>query len=308
MSEPIIGLALGSGSARGWAHIGVIEALAEAGIKPQVVTGTSIGALVGAAYVTGEIEALDDWVRSIDWWEMLRQVDLTFSRGGLLEGDRIMGLLTSYREEVQIESLEIPFAAVATDLESGREIWFREGSLREAVRASMALPGVLTPMQQDGRWLVDGGLADPVPITPCRALGATTVIAVNLNGQLAGRRFARGRRVRTQARRQRRRDLVRRMLQAAPRGLKGRAEPIVRLLMGEAGPGYFDVTVGAINIMQDQITRARMAGDPPDVLLEPRVAQIGLLEFNRAEEAIEEGRACVKRSLAAIRESLGEDG
>ena len=308
MSIPKIGLALGSGSARGWAHIGVIEALTAVGIEAEVVAGSSIGALVGAAYVTGEIGALDRAVRSIDWWEILRHVDLTFSSGGLIEGDRIMNLLASYREDARIEDLSTPFTVVATELESGSEMWLRDGPIRDAVRASMALPGVLTPVQIEGRWLLDGGLCNPVPVTPCRAMGAETVIAVNLNGGIAGRRLARGRRGRAGERRRRRRDLVARILGAVPRGLKGRAEPIVRQLMGEAGPGYFDVTVGAINVMQDQITRARMATDPPEILLEPDVARIGLLEFNRAEEAIEEGRICARRALPRIRDVLDRMG
>jgi NTE family protein len=186
LRKPRLGIALGSGSARGWAHIGVLRALEQAGIVPDVVSGTSIGALVGAAYASGRLDPLEEWVARIDWWEIIRYMDM--SRGGV-EGERLMRAFGERVEDVPIETLPKPFGAVATDLLTGREVWFQNGSLLEAVRASIALPGLFSPVRFQERWLVDGGLVDPLPVSLCRALGAEQVIAVNLNGDIVGRRL-----------------------------------------------------------------------------------------------------------------------
>ena len=187
MANPRIGLALGSGSARGWSHIGIIDALAEAGIEPDIVCGCSIGALVGAAYVAGELPALRDFAQSLTWREMARMLDVRLSGGGLIGGQEIVAFLRKLKISAPIASYGKPFAAVATDLQTGREIWLREGPIEEAVRASISMPGILSPARHAGRWLVDGGLVNPVPVSVCRALGADVVIAVNLNGDLVGR-------------------------------------------------------------------------------------------------------------------------
>src|SRR5215470_13204851 len=186
-ASPRIGLALGSGSARGWAHIGVIEALTEAGIEPDIVCGCSVGALVGAAYVAGQLPALKDFAQSLTWREIASLLDVRLSGGGLVAGNEIVALLRTMKISAPIGSYPKAFAAVATDLETGREIWLREGSIEEAVRASISLPGILSPTRHSDRWLVDGGLVNPVPVSVCRALGAEVVIAVNLNGDIVGR-------------------------------------------------------------------------------------------------------------------------
>lgn len=304
-SMPRIGLALGSGSARGWAHIGVIQGLAAHGIHPNVVCGTSIGAWVGAAYVTGKLDALEDWARKINWRRMARFADVKFANGGLLEGERLIRFLRELQDDVPIESLDIPFAAVAADLVTGHEIWLREGSVLDAVRASMALPGIFGPIVQGEMKLADGGLVNPVPVAPCRALGADVIIGVNLNGDLVGRRVE-GRR-RSRSRRSLRAHILERLTKEMPNGLRGSADLIAPQLLatGARGLGYFDVVFGAINVMQDRITRNRLAADPPDVVLAPRLRQINLLEFNRAEEAIEEGHAAVNQMLPALEEALG---
>ena len=307
---PRIGLALGSGSARGWAHIGVIEALEEAGIHPEVICGTSIGALVGAAYVTGRLAGLGQWARNINWREMARFIDFRVANGGVTEGERIMRLLRELQHDVAIETLDTPFAAVAADLANGHEVWLREGSLIEAVRASMALPGLLSPVVRDERRLVDGGLVNPVPVAPCRALGAEMIIAVNLNGDLVGRRLQNRQRKGRTRRRSLRAEIRERLNKELPGILRGGTGLVASQLLGSEGesPGYFDVIFGSINIMQDRITRNRLADDPPDVLLTPQVRQINLLEFNRAKEAIEEGHKAVKRSLPELEEALGTAG
>ena len=297
MERPRIGLALGSGSARGWAHIGVIEALAEAGIEAEIVCGSSIGALVGAAQVCGRLPALRDWACAATWREIVGLIDVRLAGGGVVDGALVVAFLRGLGIEAPIETLSTPYAAVATDLRSGREVWLRTGPIDAAVRASIAMPGLFRPVWHDGLWLSDGGLANPVPVSVCRALGAEIIIAVNLNGDLLGRRFD------TDAQAEApRAEFLDRALSRLPPGVRAPAEQLLR--RGPAQPGYFDVLANTINIMQDQITRSRLAGEPPHVLLAPRLRDIGLLEFNRAPEAIAEGRACVEQALPLLRRYL----
>ena len=182
-----IGIALGSGSARGWAHIGVLRALAEMGIYPGVVAGCSIGSLVGAAYASDQLDALEGWVNSLSWKDVLAYLDISLLGGGLIQGEKLMKFAHQYLGELEIQSLPVSFGAVATDLDTGREIWLREGPLLDNIRASIALPRLFPPYKLDERWLMDGGLVDPVPIALCRAMGAEVVIAVNLNGDIVGK-------------------------------------------------------------------------------------------------------------------------
>lgn len=301
--EPIVGLALGSGSARGWAHIGVLRALLALGIEPQIVTGCSVGALVGAAWASGRLDALEAWVRGLDWWQMLNFVDL--GPGALIAGERLRTACIEHIGEHDIETLPVHFGCVATDLARGREVWFQSGSLLDAVRASMALPGVFPPVRgEDGAWLVDGGLVDPVPVSLARALGAERVIAVNLNGDIVGRHLVR--------RRRRPAELLIEPVAARLSALFGRereAAPAAGNALQPAAddgqPGLFEVLFSAMNIMQDRITRSRMAGDPPDVLLAPRLAHLALVEFDRADEAIEIGRIAVEQHRAALLAAVG---
>ena len=294
MANPRIGLALGSGSARGWSHIGVIEALAEAGIEPDIICGCSIGAVVGAAYVASELPALKDFAQSLTWREIARMLDVRLSGGGLIGGQEIVAFMRRLKISAPIASYSKPFAAVATDLETGREIWLREGPIDEAVRASISLPGILSPARHKDRWLVDGGLVNPVPVSVCRALGADVVIAVNLNGDVVGRHALSA----TSAPP----EFLTRLVAQMPTALREQASAILpRLVSAPASPGYFDVLMASIDVMQDQITRARLAGEPPHVMLMPRLLHIGLLEFNRATETIAEGRTCVDQALPFLR-------
>ncbi|CDH45528.1 patatin-like phospholipase RssA [Candidatus Contendibacter odensensis] len=290
-----LGIALGSGSARGWAHIGILRALEQAGIVPDVIAGTSIGALVGAAYASGRLDRLEEWVTQIDWWEIIRYMDLR--RGGV-EGERLMRAFRERVDDVPIESLTKPFGAVATDLHTGREVWFQDGSLLEAVRASIALPGLFSPVRYRGRWLVDGGLVDPLPVSLCRAMGADRVIAVNLNGDIVGKHFG-GR--------------LQRLTPPSP--LLARLSARLQAVLGNHSrsvddseaddpPGLFEVMAGSINIMQDRITRARLAGDPPAVALSPRLAHLGLMDFDQAGAAITAGMDCVRLHLPLLRDVL----
>ncbi|MBU4528709.1 MAG: patatin-like phospholipase family protein [Hoeflea sp.] len=307
MKHPRIGLALGSGAARGWSHIGVIDALAEAGIEPEIVCGTSIGSLVGAAYVAGRLPALREWAMAATWREIVALVDVRLSGGGVVDGKQIVAFLKRLGIDAPIENYDKKYAAVATDLVTGREIWLQSGPVYEAVRASIALPGILSPARIDGQWLVDGGLTNPVPVSVCRALGADVIIAVNLNGDLVGRRFESGpapsaNAVQTPVPN----ESLDRMLNHLPEPLRAQARQMMPNLLpkGASVPGYFDVISNSINIMQDQITRTRLAGEPPHVMLIPRLGDLGLMEFNRAAEAIAEGRACVENALPMLRRYL----
>jgi NTE family protein len=302
--RPRIGIALGSGSARGWAHIGVLKALVAAGVEPDVVCGTSIGALVGAAYVTGELDRLETWVRSITRLDILRLIDLRAGRGGFIAGARVFDQLRSAENDKRIEDLAKPYAAVATDFETGREVWLREGSLLDAVRASISLPGIFVPARVGDRWLVDGGLTNPVPVSVCRALGADVVLAVNLSGDVLSRNLqtATGTAETEPAALE---DALKRLPAALQPRLRAAAAFFSPSGRDRARPpGVFDVITGALNIMQDRVTRSRMAGDPPDVVLTPRLWHVRMLEFDRAAEAIAEGEACVGAARASLERAL----
>ncbi len=300
MANLKIGLALGSGSARGWAHIGVIRALEEEGIKPDIITGCSIGSLVGAAYAGGHLNTLEKWVRALSFWDVVRLLDVKLL-GGLIEGDSLMSSFEDKIRNINIEELPIPYAAVATDLGSGREVWLQSGPLPDAVRASIALPGLFSPVKTEGRWLVDGGLTNPVPVSLCRAMGAEIIIAVNLNSDIIGRHL-KPKASRKKEVREEERDLFGQLLKKLNSGLFDKR--ITNWPRGKdsnfAVPGIFEVMASAINIMQDRVTKSRMAGDPPDLLLSPRLGELGLLEFDRADEAIAEGYDSVRRMLPAL--------
>jgi NTE family protein len=303
MANPRIGLALGSGAARGWSHIGIIEALAEAGIEPHIVCGCSIGALVGAAHVAGELPALKAFAQSLTWPAIARMLDVRLSGGGLIAGQEIVAFLRKLKISAPIASYSKPFAAVATDLETGREIWLRQGPIDEAVRASISIPGLLSPARHADRWLVDGGLVNPVPVSVCRALGADVVVAVNLNGDLVGRHVTDNQERKAGSTSGAPPEFVTRLVNQVPPAWREQASAILPKLVSTAPTslGYFEVLMTSINIMQDQITRARLAGEPPHAMLVPRLKHIGLMEFNRAAEAIAEGRAVVDHALPLLR-------
>jgi NTE family protein len=300
-----VGLALGSGAARGWAHIGVIRGLLEGGIVPEVVCGSSIGAVVGAAYAYDRLEAFEAWVRRLDWRQVAVYIDLSL-RGGLIKGRRVFEAIAQALPDTSIDALPRPFAAVATDLATGEEVWLRAGSLHDALRASAALPGFVAPAHLGERWLVDGGLVNPVPVSLCRALGAEKVIAVDLNADLVGRRL--GGRSQRSGSKGRRNPARRPTPQPGGSSMQSAMQELVADLRrrlgwdedrvdGDSAPSIYDVVANSVNIMQVRISRSRMVGDPPDLMVAPRLADFALLDFDRATEAIEAGHTAVRTAL-----------
>ncbi|HKJ23607.1 MAG TPA: patatin-like phospholipase family protein [Myxococcota bacterium] len=289
-----IGIALGSGGARGFAHVGVLRELVAAGIVPDVVCGASVGAVVGAVYAAGHLDDFESWARRLDRRGVLALLDVSFS-GGALRGRRMMEQIATFLPDGDIDALPAPFAAVATDLESGREVWLQRGPLVPALHASSAIPGVVSPVRIDGRWLIDGGIVNPVPIALCRALGAETVIAVDLNASLLARRF-RGEPDAPPAPADDR----------SPGALGGLWSELRQRFVGPEtpsgphSPGLYDVLNNALEIMQVRITRSRMAGDPPDLLVTPRLPDFALFDLHRAADAIEEGRRATAQALVTL--------
>lgn len=301
MNEPRklrFGLVLGSGSARGWAHIGVIRILQEAGFKPDIICGTSIGALVAAAYAMDQLDNLEDWVRGLSWQDVVGFLDISFN-GGLIKGTKLIEFLRSNLEAKDIEELDVPYGAVATDLQTGREIWLQQGSVFDAVRASIALPGLFTPARHDGRYVIDGGLVNPVPVSLARAMGADVVVAVDLNADLIGRHTTAGGKT---ASRPVSEGITGKMLARLQQG-------IASILPGDVSnanaPSMLDVLSASINIMQVRITRSRLAGEPADVLLTPRLSNLELLDFHRGNEAIAAGAQAAEDALSDIEAMLG---
>ncbi|MHB1605747.1 MAG: patatin-like phospholipase family protein [Leptospirales bacterium] len=307
-SRPRIGLALGSGSARGWAHIGVIRGLEKLGIEPDVVCGSSVGALVGAAYASGHLNLLEEWLKNLKWGDILRYMVRSFMGKESIQSQKELSAIFGNKiETVLIEDLSKDFGAVATDLDTGQEIWLRKGPLLSSISPTIAIPGLLNPIYYEGRWLMDGGLVNPVPVSLCRALGADIVIAVNLNGDLLGKnRFQPVVPDPPQdpAKAAEEMDLWERLTGTFRNNRKKKTKPLdPEEKLNQYAPKMFEVITGAINIMQDRITRSRMAGDPPDISLSPHLSHIGLLEFHRSEDAILEGKACVER-MSPVLEDL----
>ena len=298
MARPTIGIALGGGAARGWAHIGVLKTLIEAGFEPDIVAGTSIGAVAGACSVTNKLSALEEFACGLTRRRVFGFLDFNFAGSGLITGQRLSSRLETHLQDVHIEHLERRFVAVATELGTGHEVWLNKGRLVNALKASFALPGIFRPVQINGRWLMDGALVNPIPVSVCRALGARIVIAVNLGGDL----FGKGSVIHDHG-----------VFDEPPPlpddydlvGSNGRAA--VHLLhrqifgKGNGAPGMSAVMMDAINITQDRIARSRLAGDPPDITITPKTGGIGLFDFHRACEAIELGAAAAARHLDDLR-------
>ena len=308
-TRPPLGLALGGGVARGWAHIGAIRALLEAGIKPDIITGTSIGAVVGGAYLSGKLDVLEDWARKLNRRRMMSYMDVRWGGSGFMRGERLARVLNHYMGDVRIEDLDRKFIAVACDLRTGYEVWLQKGLIVPAIRASYALPGAFEPIEIDGRHMIDGALVNPVPVSACRALGAHMVIAVSLNGDAFGPIGT-----------SHELDFDKSPLEEAAEA-DGSVDPfelasqslnklrpdrlLLKSMMGEhkpgAGPKIGSVMMSTLNIVMDRISRSRLAGDPPDVFIAPRIGHIGMLEFTKADELIERGYRAMQHEIPLIK-------
>jgi NTE family protein len=311
MGDFKIGLALGGGVARGWSHIGVIRTLEAAGIVPDIVVGTSIGSVVGGCYVANELDELEDFARTLTRRKVLGYLDFNFSGSGLITGQRLNDRLDAKLREVRIEDLPRKYVAVATEIGTGHEVWLAKGRLTDAMRASYALPGIFRPVEINGRWLFDGALVNPIPVSVARALGARYVIAVNINADLSGRGS---------------------MAPILSEGNSAPAQPLVsgtaltdddgsnilarngrflkkmlqRQFFGPSDdtPGISTVMTEAFNIVQDRIARSRMAGDPPDAVIAPKVGDMSLFDFHRADEMIARGENATRRVLEEIQTEI----
>ena len=294
-----IGLALGGGAARGWAHIGVMKALHAAGIRPDIIAGTSIGAVVGGCYASGHLDDLEGFARELTPRRIFGYLDFNLAGTGLIGGQRLCDRLDRHLGDKLIEDLDTRFTAVATEIGTGHEHWLSRGRLVDAVRASYALPGIFKPVRVNGRWLFDGALVNPIPVSVCRALGARYVIAVNLNFDVLGR----GSVVPAI-------DMDYDGDDASDANTPPVMEPPARGMrsmlkrqifgQGDGAPGISTVMVDAFNIVQDRIARSRLAGDPPDAMISPRLQDVGLFDFHRADELISRGAEAVKRQIDDI--------
>ena len=298
-----IGLVLGGGAARGFAHIGVLRTLLAHGIRPDVIAGTSIGAVVGGLFAAGELDVLEDWCRQLTRRRVLGYLDFRFGGSGLISGGRLAGKLEDAVGDTCFADLPLRLAAIATEIGTGHEIWLTRGRLSEALAASYALPGIFPPKLIGGRWLMDGAMVNPLPISAARALGARLVIAVNLNADNFGRGTIiqdHGPNAEDDARR------AQRELDRREHGIFRPDRLIRRQFFGAPnGPGLSTVMVEAFQVMQDRITRSRLAGDPPDVMISPRLGRTNLFDFHRANEMIAIGAEAAEKSIEAISESIG---
>lgn len=298
-----IGLVLSGGVARGWAHIGAVNTLLKLGYQFDIVAGCSIGAVVGALALAGKLPELEDWARGLNKMRIASYLDLNIKSGGLIGGNKLVDELRQRAGHIQIENLPAKFVAVATDMGTGHEIWLQKGPLADVLRASFALPGLFPPHQLDGRWLVDGALVNPCPVSICRALGADLIIAINLNADIIGK----ARKTETGVPVAAGFDLIPMMEQSPELKHKlGAMDWLTRRVFHreQKSPSLFGVMTAALNIMMDRITRSRMAGDPPDVHIAPRLGHVGLLEFDRAADAIAEGEAAVLRKQEELAAAL----
>ncbi|MDR2861067.1 MAG: patatin-like phospholipase family protein [Syntrophobacterales bacterium] len=299
-----IGLALGSGSARGWSHIGVIKALKEHDIPVDIVCGSSMGAVVGGAYAAGILNSLEELAREFSWLDFLKFMDVSLSRRGLLSGNRITEFFRDKISDMDIENLPTPYGAVTVDLYTGEEIFIRKGPLLDALRASFSFPGLFTPFHKNNQWLIDGGLINPVPVSLCRAMGADIVIAVNLNDEILKKRVFLHSADNTDTSLpslDKHGDSLMDFLTAKFPFLK-RMEN--HDLPTEKIPNMIEVMMKSIYIMQDRITKQRMVEDPPDISITPSLSDVSLLNFNKARDTIEEGRRATLTKLPEIMEKI----
>lgn len=297
-----VGIALGGGMARGFTHIGVLKTLNKYDIYPSVVAGTSIGALVGGSYLAGKLDILEEWALNLNRFKVFSFMDIRVKSASIIGGKKLRKTLEGYFEDIQVESLPRPFVAVSTDLSSGHEIWLREGRLLDAMMASFALPGIFPPVELNHRHLVDGALVNPVPVSVAQALGSRMTIAVDLHGDMIGKAVKSGKSYQTIAGF----DMFDDNEVPEQNQKKFKKSWLAKRLFRreDKSPSLFGVMMSALGIFQDRVTRSRLAGDPPDVHIKPRIGHIGMLEFERAEELIQLGAEATERAMPQIKAAM----
>jgi len=330
-----IGLALGSGGARGWAHIGAIRALEEAGIKIDYLAGTSIGAFVGGIHAVNQLNELEAFVTEIDWKTIISLLDVEFPTRGLLDGDKIYDLIYSHVLDCNLEETNIPFHCVATDLLRQKAIVLKTGSMVNAVRASISIPGVFTPFNCEERYLVDGGVVNPVPVDVVQAMGSDIVIAINLNYPYPSPEEDTSSFKQVDEQTNRKNQQILSQIKASQQSeesnptetqanriallnnIKSRYEAVQETVVEKFNnwfpeesddqlktPNIFDVIGSAINIMEQQVTQINLQLHHPDILLQPRLSQYGIFDFHQADALMKEGYRCVEEALPEIEDKL----
>lgn len=300
-----IGIALSSGSARGWAHIGALEALQEAQIPIHYIAGSSIGAYVGAVFAGGGLLSLKQFAQTMDWRKLLSYIDVVFPKSGFLDGKRVAELFTMHTDAKTFGDLSIPLKIIATDLYSGERVILGSGNLVEAIRASISVPGVLTPYFHSGRWLVDGGLVDPTPVQVVREMGAEIVIAVDLNSGLVSR-FRHKSESTTFLEASQRVESERREVVAKLVEQYGKAEQKIRKKIRQwfsrtnTRPHIIDVIGSSVGIMQEQISAVHLKIHSPDILIQPQLGDLKMFDFDQADRSIQEGYRRTKEKIKKI--------
>lgn len=322
-------LALGSGGARGYAHIGVIEALRARGFEIVGITGSSMGAMIGGLQAAGRLDEFADWARSLTQRTILRLLDPSITAAGVMRAEKILEAVRDILGEVTIDELPIPYTAVATDLLAGKSVWFQHGPLDEAIRASIAIPGVIAPHEVGGRLLADGGILDPLPMAPLAAVNADLTIAVGVSGsEVIGKREPEPGATA---------DFLNRMVRSTSALLDASAvrslldRPTARAVLSRFGAdtwsdeesasgqddavdealevpklGSFEVMYRAFDIAQSALTRHMLSAYPPDLLIEVPRSTCRSLDFHRAAEVIDIGRMLADRALAALEATTEE--
>ena len=297
-----LGIALGGGMARGFAHIGVLKALNRHDIYPTIIAGTSIGAVVGGCYLAGKLDDLEEWGRSLNRFKILSYLDFRVRSAGLVGGKRLKDTLEQHFDGMNIEDLPHSYVAIATDLLTGHEVWLRRGNIMDAMTASFALPGIFPPVHMDERNLVDGALVNPCPISPCQAMGARMTIAIDLNTDLIGKAAKPGDGYQTVAGF----DVFDSKDVPPEEQKKFKSSSLSRRLFRRENndPSLFGVMISGLGILQDRLTRSRLAGEPPDIHIKPPVGHIGLLEFEKCNELIELGEEATEKAIPEIKAAM----
>lgn len=312
-SRKTVGLVLGAGASKGWAHIGIIEALVEANIPIDFIAGSSVGAYVGAIYAGGGLDRLKEFLLKMDGKKIFSYVDVAISRSGLLNGTkRVNELFSMHTDAVTFADLSIPLVMVATDIERGRKVILKDGPIIDALRATMSYPGLFSPVMVDGKWLIDGAVVDPVPVGIARAMGADVIIAVDLNARIVshhrgGLSSEKNKKdgslfVRQTSKEELKRHPIINKISAYLGNIENLFKDKNNSLQQEVAstPEIIETVMAAIGIMEERITRMNLTVDRPDILIQPRLGEMKMMNFDQVAHAIEEGYTGAQEKLEDI--------